>query len=95
MASDDCCPGGRDRDRLSLDRAQAPTVSAFGNEVSSQRGAAATRSAVARHLLRVEGVTYTIPELARAVGRTEQQVRTRASKLIHRRKPYTLDDFRG
>ena len=70
-------------------------MSAFGNEISSRRGGDATRSAAARHLLRVEGVTYTIPELARLVGQTEQQVRTRASKLIHRRKPYTLDDFRG
>lgn len=61
---------------------------------SSRRGAAAT-AAGSRNLLRVDGVTYTIPELARLVGQTEQQVRTRASKLIHRRKPYTLDDFRG
>jgi hypothetical protein len=70
-------------------------MSEIGNGISSQRGGEATRSAAARHLLRVEGVTYTIPELARLVGRTEQQVRTRASKLIHRRRPYTLDDFRG
>ena len=62
---------------------------------NGNRGAAATRATWARSLLRVEGVTYTVPELARLVGRTEQQVRTRAAKLIHRRKPYTLDDFRG
>lgn len=70
-------------------------MSAIGNEISSKRGAASTRAAGARQLLRVEGITYTIPELARLVGQTEQQVRTRASKLIHRRKPYVLDDFRG
>ncbi len=70
-------------------------MSAVGNEISSKRGAAVTRATSGRHLIRVDGVTYTIPELARLVGQTEQQVRTRASKLIHRRKPYTLADFRS
>jgi len=63
--------------------------------ISSRRGNAVSAANRGRHLLRVEGVTYTIPELARAVGRSEAAIRARASKLIHRRKPYTLDDFRS
>ena len=63
--------------------------------LSSRRGNTASAASRGRHLLRVDGITYTIPELAAVTGRTEQQIRTRASKLIHRRKPYTLDDFRS
>ena len=70
-------------------------MSAPGNGRSTRRGAARAGANAGRHLLRVAGVTYTITELAAATGRTEQQIRTRASKLIHRRKPYTLDDFRS
>ena len=70
-------------------------MSAPGNSASVKRGAAAAGAARARHLLRVEGVTYTIPELAAITGRTQLQIRDRASKLIRHRKPYTLDDFRS
>ena len=66
----------------------------MGDPISTKRGAAAAGAGRARHLLRVEGVTYTIPELAAITGRTQQRIRERASQLIHRRKPYTLDDFR-
>ena len=67
----------------------------FGDPASIKRGREAAGAAAGRHLLRVEGVTYTMPELAALTGRTEQQIRDRASKLIRHRKPYTLDDFRS
>ena len=70
-------------------------MSALGNGRSTRRGAAKAGANAGRHLLRVEGVTYTIPELAAITGRTQRQIRERASKLIHRRKAYTLDDFRS
>ena len=70
-------------------------MSALGNSASVKRGAAKAGANAGRHLLRVEGVTYTIPELAAITGRTQLQIRERASKLIHRRNPFILDDFRS
>ena len=62
---------------------------------SSRRGGRKTAALHQLTLLRVEGTTYTLAELAHVLDLTLAQVRSRARELIHRRKPYTLDDFRS
>lgn len=63
--------------------------------LSTARGGARTAAIHQITLLRVEGRTLTVLELAKELGKTATEIRARVRKLIHQRRPYTLDDFRG
>lgn len=63
--------------------------------LSTARGGARTAAFHQVNLLRVEGRTLTVLELAKELGKTATEIRARIRQLIHHRRPYTLDDFRG
>ncbi len=62
---------------------------------STRRGGERTAAHYRVGLLRVDGRTLTVNELAAEIGATVEQIRARARKLIHQRRAYTLDNFRG